>query len=349
MASEEHLRGLFDAGHRLSYAEITARLGITERQSRRLIKSLRKHGVPILDEWDGRTKRFFLSPEHQRSHARALELTPEEALALSVAVRAGAAVLRSTPLLGPLAAAARELVTHLTDSTDLFALEEQEDRWYFDAVALNRIDPDVFKVVLQSLEQQQSILIDYQKPNAPLDKARKVDPHCFAIIGNAVMVAAYCHRRRVMRDFALPRIKRAELCDPATDPIPYFTRRKDFHPRTYYDRFGAMAGGKVHVLRILVEPDRVPFFEDRDYHPSQDIEHIDSDGRAQISFEAVGFEEMKTFVQSWGDGVTVLEPAELVEEIRSEAEAVAARYATATKLGHEMSGSEMATSKLQTD
>ncbi len=337
MYSEEHLRRLLDAGHRLSYADITSRLDITERQARRLITSLRNRGVPIQEERDRRTKRFFLEPEHQRLQAPPLTLSAEEALALSVAVRAGAAVLRSTPLLGPLTAAARELVSHLGVYNDLFALEEQGDRWYFDAVALNRIDPDVFKVILQSLEQQHSIQIDYRKPNSPLDKARKVDPHCIAIVGNVIMVAAYCHRRREMRDFSLARIERAQLCDPAADPMPYFGRRRDFEPKKYFNRFGAMAGGDVHVLRLLVEPDRVPFFEDRDYHPSQDIEHIEPDGRAQVSFESIGFEEMKSFVQSWGDGVTVLEPGELAERICAEAENIVERYAHRSHSGHDMS------------
>ena len=333
MPSLEHLRRLFDGGHRLSYADVTERLDITERQARRLISDLREAGVPVQEAWEGRTKRFFLPPEHQRERTTPLELTPEEALALALAVRAGAAVLKSTPLQAPLASAARQLVAHLSDHlsdhTDLFNLDEQEERWYFDAVALNRIDKGVFGVVLQALERGQSICIDYQKPGKPLDVGRKVDPHCFAVIGNVVMVACYCHRKRAMRDFSLPRIRRAILCDPATDPKPYFDRRSDFDPRTYFDRFGAMAGGEVHVLRLLVEPDRVPFFEDRDYHPSQDIEHVDEDGRAQVSFESVGFEEMKSFVQGWGVGVTVLEPPEMRERVRAEAEAVAARHARA--------------------
>ena len=337
-----------DAGHRLSYADITARLGITERQARRLIQVLRAGGVPIREEQDGRTKRFFLAPEHRRERATPLDLTPEEALALSVAVRAGAAVLKSTPLRSPLASAARQLVGHLTDHTDLFDLDEQEERWYFDAVALNRIDPGVFGVVLQALERQQSVRIDYQKPSGPLDEGRKVDPHCFAVVGNAVMVAAYCHRRRAMRDFALPRIRQAVLCDPAADPKPYFTRRADFDPRRYFDRFGAMAGGQVHVMRLLVEPDRVPFFEDRDYHPSQDLEHVDEEGRAQVSFEAIGFEEMRSFAQSWGVGVTVLEPAELTAQVLREAETLVARYAAADA-GHGMSGDAPPSSNLAAD
>jgi hypothetical protein len=47
-----------------------------------------------------------------------------------------------------------------------------------------------------------------------------------------------------------------------------------------------------------------------------------------VSYDVAGLEEIRSFVQSWGVGVTVLEPKELVERIRGEAVEIGKRYVT---------------------
>lgn len=330
--SLDQLRRLLDQGDPLSYAEITERLDITVRQARRLILRLREGDVPVQEERKGLIKHFYLKEKDRREADVPLHLTPEEALALSVAAGAARAMLSSTPLRDPLERAFSRLVDTLAPSIDWVDLSEQKDRWYFGAVASNKIDSAVFQTLLQGLERGRSVRIDYRKPRQDLDAGRKIDPHCFAVIGNAVMVAAYCHRSQAMRDFSLTRIEGALLCDPATDTRPYFDRQPAFDPQTYYadDRFGAMAGGEVQVFRMLVEPNCAPFFYERDYHHSQDIVAEHDDGRIEVAFWTVGFEEVRSFVQSWGVGVTVQEPSELVERLREEAEVLARRYSSGT-------------------
>lgn len=309
----------------LTYKDICTALGITERQARRLVAELRALDVPVKERRQGRIKHFYLDGKDQHVTEGSLHLTSQEALALSVAAGAARAMLNSTPLQLPLASGFQSLTAYLSPQIDWIDLDHQHDRWYFGAIANNKIKDAVFTTLLEGLENNQSVWIDYDKPGASLDIQRKVDPHCFAVIGNAVMLAAYCHRKQSLRDFSLSRIQQAQLCD---DARPYFDRRPDFDPHAYYasQRFGAMAGGNVQVFRIRVEPDRAHLFYERDYHPSQDIEHTYDDGSILVSFEVASFEEMRSFVQGWGVGVTVLEPPALVERVRQEAEELARRY-----------------------
>lgn len=322
------LRNLLDAGRRLSYDDIKTELDITStRHARRLIRTLRDDGVPIQEERDGLHKRFFLPPEHQRDSVPLVELNPEEALALSVAAGAARAMLGSTPLREPLRSGFQRLVDRLSPRIHWVDLDAQDDRWYFGAIASNRIDPDVFETLVQALEWEQSLLIDYDKPTAP-STDRKIDPVCVAVLGNAIILTAYCHRRDALRDFALTRITRATLCDPKEDLSPYFDRPETFDPERYYaqDRFGALTGHEPRVYRLEIEPEVAHLFRERDYHPSQDVEHEDDEGRLVVSYEFASMQDFRSFAQGFGTRVTVLEPQELVEQMRSEAETLARRY-----------------------
>ena len=325
---KDTLHSLLDAGRRLSYDDIKTELDITStRHARRLVAQLRDEGVPIEEERDGLRKRFYLTPEHQRDRVPLVELSPEEALALSVASGAARAMLGSTPLHAPLRSSFQRLVDLLTPRFDWVDLDAQDDRWYFGAIASNRIAPDVFETLVQALEWQQSVRIDYDKPTAP-STDRKIDPVCVAVLGNAIILTAYCHRRDALRDFALTRITRAVLCDPEDDLSPFFDRPEAFDPDRYYsqDRFGALTGQEPRVYRLQVEPEVAHLFRERDYHPSQDVEHEDDEGRLIVSYEFSSMQDFRSFAQGFGTRVTVLEPPELVEQMRREAETLARRY-----------------------
>ena len=54
------------------------------------------------------------------------------------------------------------------------------------------------------------------------------------------------------------------------------------------DRFGALAGGTIYPVRLLVEPDRAAYFERKDYHRTQLIEERRADGRLVVSYKVAG-------------------------------------------------------------
>lgn len=328
--TEKQLAALLDQGHTFTLSEVAARLSITERHARRLLQQLREDGVPIRERREKGFKHFYLEEKDRRQTTPLIPLSPEEALALSVAAGTARAMLGSTPLEVPLASGFQRLVYHLAPHIDWVDLDAQQDRWYFGAIAGNRIDPNVFSTLLEGLEHQRSVRIDYAKPDAP-STDRKIDPLCFAVVGNAVLLTGYCHQRRRVLDFALTRITCATLCDPATDTQPYFDRPVDFHPARHYadQRFGALTGDTPQVFRLLVESEVAHLFREREYHASQDIEDDErEDGRLVVSYEFSSVQDFRSFAQSFGMRVTVLEPPELVEQMRLEAEILARRYAT---------------------
>ena len=145
------------------------------------------------------------------------------------------------------------------------------------------------------------------------------------------MVTGYCHQRKALRNFAMVRISQVEVCDPDKEDAIY-TIPEDFVPEEYFQgAFGAINSDTSYQVRLLVEPSKAFAFRDRKYHATQKIEAAADaeerpDGRIVIFLQMEGFEEIRSFVQSWGVGVTVLSPPELRERLYEEAEALAGRY-----------------------
>ena len=180
---------------------------------------------------------------------------------------------------------------------------------------------------MTGLNEQRSLRIDYGKEGEP-PSTRKVDPLCIAVLDRAVLLTAWSHRDREYRHFSLARIRQATLCDPATDTRPYFNRPDDFDPELFYrpDDHGALTAGELETFRILVEPEVAHLFRERAYRDLQLIEEERHDGRLVVSYEGRGFEEWRSFFQSWGTKITVLAPAAMRERLRADAEEVARRY-----------------------
>ena len=316
------LHRMLDEGAQPSLADIYGRFGVTERHARRLIRQLREDGVPVQERRDGRIKRFFLAPEHRQVVIRGFEFDEEEMLALAVAAEAAKAELGATPLEAPLGRAFGKLLDELAPEAFTFEMEDLPGHWHFGASALSHIDPHIFKTLQQAIHENRSVRIDYHTASTGgFSKDREIDPLQFARYRGSWLVIAYCHTRRDLRDFSLAGIERIEPGEM------FFSPPDGFDPDTYFrDRFGALAGGAVYEVRLLVEPDRAAYFKRKDYHRTQMIEEKWDDGHLVVSYEVAGLQEIRSFVQSWGVGVTVLEPPELVAMVAEEAKVLAGRY-----------------------
>ena len=319
---------LLSDGAPLTQADLADRLDVTQRQIRRLVDQLCEGGIVVERRRIGHQRAYWLPPEHRLTDTPLGALTEQQALALSVAADAAQAVLRDTPLAEPLRAAFARILEAAGSALALDDVLHAHDRWYIEAIARTDLDAEVFAALLRGLTSQLAVRIDYAKPGHPPDTGRTVDPICLAVVGNAIVLTAWCRRKQALREFALPRITRAVLCDPATETRAYFDRPDDFDPDLYYARarFGVLDDGVGHHVRLCVEPQCAHYFEERDYHPTQRIRERRDDGALVVTFDTSGLEEMRSFAQSWGTGVTVLGPPELVARMKEDAEALATRY-----------------------
>lgn len=320
---------LLNSGHEPTFDDLRRLLGVqSDRHMRRLISQLRESGVPLEEKRAGRVKRFFIPEDQRQLEARPLRLTEDQVFALTVAAEAARSMLEPTPLGEPLREAFSALLSNLSSQVHTFEPESLGRHWHFGATPTVAIDPSMFRAISRAVEECRSVRIDYLTASTgSFSTGRLVDPLAVAVQGGTWLMVAYCHTRQRILDFALAGIHRVELCDPEAENA-YFMRPENFDAALHFrDRFGALSGDEVHEVRIRVEAPKAEYFRRKNYHPTQQIETTEDDGRIIVSYEVSGLDEIRSFLLGWGSGITVLEPAELVARVREEALAVADRYA----------------------
>jgi predicted DNA-binding transcriptional regulator YafY len=118
--------------------------------------------------------------------------------------------------------------------------------------------------------------------------------------------------------FAINRIEEAEISFENKDNV-------NFDAQSFFqDSFGIYAG-KSFQVKLLFRSELVPYISERMWHPKQKSKLLE-DGNLQLEFPATSISEIKKFVMSYGSGVKVLEPAELIDEIKKTIEEMKREY-----------------------
>jgi predicted DNA-binding transcriptional regulator YafY len=318
----DELRRLLTAGRELTLDELKNQLGVSRRHVRRLIKQLREEGIDVKERHEGRLKRFYLAAEDQAPPSASVPLTESQLLALSVAAEAAQSMLHGTPLADPLDEAVEKIVGASAGRVVTFEPERTPANWHFTPTGESRIDPDIFGTLTRAVRACEMLTIDYHAASSGrTSRGRRVNPYLIARIGSTWLLTAYCHESQRVLEFSIAAIESARGAGS------YFQRPADFHPDLHYrDRFGAMNGDEVHVVRLHVDADKAAHFHNKTYHPTQQIERTLPDGSLLVSYEVAGLEEIAAFVRSWGPGVTALAPEVLRRRVQSDLRTALARY-----------------------
>lgn len=279
-STQGQLLDLLRDGHTLTQAEVTEMLPInSKRQARRLIGRLREAGVPVKERRSGREKEYHLPPEAWRAGDIQLKLTEREALALMLTVEAARSGLGPNPLAEALDEAVGQLVKELPSSVDTFEPTALIGHLHFGEAASVDVDPDVFMALVDALSNRRAVLIDYYAASSDTyHEGRHVHPWALAVRGEAWLCVARDPTKDALRDFNLTRIDDVRPHDPSS-PGGDYAIPDEFDLELYFiDRFEALDDEDVYCVRLLVEPDRVPYFESKKYHRTQQIHVAEAPG-----------------------------------------------------------------------
>lgn len=309
---------LLHKGEGLTYRESKSMLGVGPKQLYLYVQRAEKEGIPIRETKVKRVKTFTIPDEHRRPGFR-VELTPDELLALTIAADSAQTSLNATSLGPPLRAGIRKLVELFPDRMLAMEIEESDMRWHFSSTPVAEVDPAVFHKLMDAIRNDRQIVVAYRSATSGASNPNRIlDPYLMALRGSSWLLVAWCHTRRTFRDFSVPAI--SNVRQTGKDVF-----RRDFDPETHFrERFGA-TGGAPRTVRLRIEPDRIPWFHRKKYHPSQRLIPQD-DGTMIVEYDVAGLEDIRSFAQSWGNGITVLEPEELVNIMRAHATELAERY-----------------------
>lgn len=326
----EHLRGLLLEGRRLSYSDAERELQCKKRTVERLLQQLERNGLVVQKDTRGKNKHrvFFMHDEDRKAYNPLSEknivinTNKQQLFALLFAAKAAQATFAPTPL-GPdlhdaLAILRQYIPTDIYDEA-----EEITALWDFSEGRSVQFNADMFWDIVYAIRDCECMSMDYYTASkgGNLTPNRVVEPHRIIIRNGSWILIAHCHKKQDWREFALAGIQKLRRTGE------FFINRNLELDAYLGKRFNAIGDKHTYRISLLVEPDRVPYFGRKVYHPSQRIEHRE-DGRAMVYYTVDGLKEMRSFVQGWGTGVTVIEPPELVEIIKAEAQELVRRYNT---------------------
>ena len=321
-SSRARLHRALSRGRRLTQQQAAQLLDVTPRQVRNLVRDLKEAGVPVKSEYEDRKRVYYLEPGDWHGDTVTLDLPERQLLSLLVATQAARPTLGPTPLSESLEQASTSLEEALGQSVVSFIPAFEGERWHFNRATSVELDPEVFWSLKRAIADQHPVRIDYYSAYRDAwSRGRRIDPLLYAVRKGAWLCVAYCHQRATTLDFNLVDIENVEVLDDE-----HYSPPEDFEPDDYFgSRFGALAGGEEHVVELLVDPEVARYFARKQYHPTQQVESAEQGG-VRVTFQVRGLEEIASFVRSWGAGVTVEHPPELVERIIHDAHEVLDQY-----------------------
>jgi proteasome accessory factor B len=193
--------------------------------------------------------------------------------------------------------------------------EELFTRFSFTAPPAMPISSKVWNTVIQALENQQVIEIQYRNWNG--EKTSRVAPvHLANLQGDWYLFVQY-EGFDNFRQIALARIQNIKLLSKKADIKGSFDPKKELA-----NTFSKFAGENAPFqVTVQFHPEIACEVLERQWHPEQTVKNL-KDGGAEISFETKGDIEIKRWVLAFGRYAKVKSPKWLKDQIAEEVRAM---------------------------
>ncbi len=279
---------------------------ISEKRLYDDLNELNAAGIPIVYNGKGYS---FLS----RSPMPPVEFSIDETLALWLHVTM-MRKHREDIFTGPIRSAATKLLEMLPAdiSKKLYMLEGS----FADESPRMNDNMDKFLTTInQSVMDRKTIGITYYTFSRDETTDREVDPYGVIFRGNSWYMIGYCHKRGEPRTFRINRIKNIVVTCKG------FDYPADFSISDYVSQSWSVFRGEETDVEIEFSAKLAPLIEEHQWRPGQRIVKHATGG---ITFYASmrGTLEIRRWVMSWGEGVRVIRPDSLREEIAAHAAAL---------------------------
>lgn len=186
---------------------------------------------------------------------------------------------------------------------------------------LPKIDEKIFSYVFDSIIKKISVEGEYISLKRNGYEKKLFD--CYKLVcqkGNWYALA-YEHKSQEIKIFSLSRMKNIKMTNFS------FTIPQDFNIENYVDLYFGIWNNKTKPVEyeLLFAKEIALYIREREWHPKQVIRH-NADGTVYLKFKSNQDQEIKNWVRSWGNLVTVLSPKKLKDELVENAKKVLLIY-----------------------
>ncbi len=288
-------------------AEAAADLGVTERQLREDLELLWVCGLPGYGPGDLIDMAFDgdrVTITYDAGIDRPLRLTPDEALALVVALR----MLAETPGVGNRDAIERALAKIEHAAGDLAGAPV--------AVRLPGNDRRLAEI-RSAVERRRALRLTYYTPARDETTERVVDPMRVLMVAGRGYLEAWCRRAEATRLFRVDRIDAFTELDEQSEPPP---------AAVPHDVTDGVFRPTADLPLVTVRVSRAGRWI-TEYYPCEEVRRGPGDEWV-VTLRVTDLGWAQRLLLGLGADVTVLGPPELVDRIRAQATAALDAYAT---------------------
>lgn len=172
-----------------------------------------------------------------------------------------------------------------------------------------------FRLLSEAIAKSHTVNTEYYTATRDASSRRDYDPYHLRMEAGAWYVIGYCHTRKELRTLAVARIRSLELTDRA------FKRPSDFSIDEYLDHSWGIERGAEYNVKVAFDAIQARWIRERQWHHNQKLTDLKVGG-VLLEVTVSGLESIKRWILGFGSHARVLEPAELVSEIRNEAQGI---------------------------
>jgi predicted DNA-binding transcriptional regulator YafY len=245
------------------------------------------------------------------------QLTQDQLLAIFVAQQS-MSQNRTSPF-APLLARAVDVLSASIPEIASVVRESAEQTHSFRQTSVPTESLEIFASLTEHLLRCEQMEICYWAASSEIITTRVIDPWHVASINGTWYLFAWCHLRVELRMFAVSRIQSVRSTGS------YFDRPTDFSIDATLDGgFQMVCETDAEIREIVIRCDAevAKYVREKRWHATQQIEE-EPEGSIVVRWRLNSIIEVCRWIQSWGEGVEVLEPIELRELVYQRAHAMA--------------------------
>ncbi|MGC0364157.1 proteasome accessory factor C [Rhodococcus sp. 27YEA15] len=292
----------FIANPGISAAEASAELGVSTTQLMNDLNQLWVCGLPGYGPGDLIDLSFSeesIEVTFSAGIDRPLRLTSTEGTALLIALRS---LVELPGMVDP--SAAQRAIAKIEDAAGS-AAARTSGRAQRPHAEVDIAEDPVAATVRSALVDQRALRLTYYSASRDAVSERVVDPVRIVLVDNYSYLQGWCRQAEGVRLFRFDRIDNATELDEPSDP-PLHALDED----SSLELFGT--DGSLPRARLFIARSCVWMLDNY----SMDVDVVHDDGSVEAVMNYGTLEWMSRLVLGFGDGVRVLEPAELASEVR---------------------------------
>lgn len=178
-----------------------------------------------------------------------------------------------------------------------------------------------FVPVAGAVADQRRLQLTHYNRRQNTTTKREVSPLRLTYYRDNWYLDAWCHLRADLRTFSLDAIAAARPLDKSCKKVS--ERQMDAH---FGQAYGIFSGAPAAVARLRFTPEIARWVAHEQWHPEQQAV-FNEDGSYELSIPYSQSAELVMDILRYGEQVEVLEPKELVQQVRGRLKAALDRYA----------------------